>query len=139
MKNNIFKGYIASRNIAELQIPQRIQNLIIRTYAEKKGKVFSLSATEYIMENCFMMLKSLITEASHYEAIVFYSLFMLPKDKKERLSIYEQCLLAGTEIHFAFEELAITSMSDIPLIEDTLLAKDLSQTIKDLPWPYKNS
>ena len=46
MKNNIYKGYIASRNIYDLQIPQRIQNMVIRLYVEKKGKVFSLKRIE---------------------------------------------------------------------------------------------
>lgn len=132
MKNNIYKGYIASRNIHELQIPQRIQNMVIRNYAEKRGKVFSLSATEYIMENCFMMLKALVKDCREFEAITFYSMFMLPSKASERLEIYNACLDAGTEIHFAFEELAIRSTDDIQLIEDTLLAKDLSQIIKEI-------
>ena len=141
MKNNIYKGYIASRSIYELQIPQRIQNLVTRLYCEKLGKTFNLSATEYIMDNCFMILKALAEEADHYEAIVFYSLFMLPRNKNERLKYYLLFLSFGTEIHFAFEELSIKSAQDIQLIEDILLAKELSQiskSSKESPWHCEN-
>jgi len=138
MKNNIYKGYIASRNIRELQIPQRIQNMLIRLYAEKKGKVFSLSATEYIMDNCFMMLNALVAEAENYEAIVVYSLFMLPDNIVTRNKFFETCLQKKTEIHFAFEELAIKSTNDIALINDILMAKNLTQSLGDQSWLYKN-
>ncbi len=127
MKNGIYKGYIASRSIRDLKIPQRIQNLVIRTYAEKNGKIFSLSATEYIMEECHMMLQSLVQEAHQYEAIAFYSLYMLPASAVSRKLIYEGILATGAEIHFAFEELSIKHPKDIALIEDILLSKSLSQ------------
>ncbi len=138
MKNNIFKGYIASRPINNQLIPQRIQNMVIRLYAEKQGKIFSLSATEYIMDNCYMMLNSLLPEAAHYEAIALYSLYLMPKNKEQRLKIYRSCLDVGTEIHFAFEELSIKKFEDIQLIEDILLAFELSQSPKENPWPYEN-
>ena len=138
MKNNIYKGYISTRPINNHQIPQRIQNMVIRLYAEKHGKIFSLSATEYIMDNCYMMLKSLLPEAIHYEAIALYSLFLLPKNKDQRLKIYQACLEVGTEINFAFEELAIKKNDDIQLIEDILLAFELSHSPKENPWPYEN-
>lgn len=138
MKNNIYKGYIASRNINGHPMPQRIQNMVIRLYAEKRGKIFSLSATEYIMDNCFMMLKALANDASQFEAIALYSMYLLPDKKIERYQVYDSFLAAGAELHFAFEELAIKSKNDIQLIEDILLAKNLSQTIQESPWPYEN-
>ncbi len=131
-KNQIYKGYIASRNIGHLQIPQRIQNLVIRTYVEKLGKTFSLSATEYIMDNCFMMLKALEEEAANYEAITFYSLFMLPAKRDERIIVYKNILEKGCALHFAFEELKIETMDDVQVIEDILLANDLkNQPVSD--------
>ncbi len=138
MKNSIYKGYIASRNIGELQIPQRIQNMVIRNYAERRDKVFSLSATEYIMNDCFMILQSLLKDAKNFEAIVCYSLYMLPTSLSERSKIYTSCLKENTELHFAFEELSIKSKDDIQLIEDTLLAKDLSQKTRNNTWPFKS-
>jgi len=138
MKNNIYKGYIASRNINKHPMPQRLQNMVIRLYAEKRGKIFSLSATEYIMDNCFMMLKALANDAAQFEAVALFSMYLLPTKKEERFEIYHSFLNAGTEIHFAFEELVIKSKDDIQLIEDILLAKNLSQTIQETPWPYEN-
>lgn len=125
MKNDIYKGYIASRSIRGLSIPQRIQNLVIRTYAEKNNKRFGLSATEYIMDNCYMMLDALVKEADQYNAIALYSLHMLPSSKSRRMKIYLDCLNKGAEMHFAFEELSIKKETDIDLIEDIILGKDL--------------
>ena len=138
MKNNIYKGYISSRSINDHPMPQRIQNMVIRNYTEKKGKIFSLSATEYIMDNCFMMLNALANEAAHYEAIALFSMYLLPTKKEDRFDIYHAFLTANTEIHFAFEELTIKTTDDIQLIEDILLAKNLSQTIQESLWPYEN-
>lgn len=138
MKNNIFKGYIASRNIQGHEIPQRIQNMVIRSYSEKKGKIFSLSATEYIMDNSFMILDSVVEDAEEYEAIVFYSLFMLPQNFLRRQKIFTDCLDKKTEIHFAFEELEIKNQDDINLINEILMTKDLGQTVGEQPWLYKN-
>lgn len=129
MKNSIYKGYIASRAVRDTIVPQRLQNLVIRTYAEKNKKKFSLSATEYIMDECFMMLRALIKDASQYEAIAIYSLYMLPKSKDLRLKFYQECLALDVEMHFAFEELVIKNESDIQLIEDILLAKDLTSLV----------
>ena len=138
MQNNIFKGYIASRNIHNLEIPQSIQNMVIRYYAEKRNKIFSLSATEYIMDNSFMMLDSLIAEAEKYEALVFYSLFMLPENSARRNKMFQTCLSKNCEIHFAFEELVIKNKDDIPLINDILMTRDLSEIVGEQSWPYKN-
>lgn len=136
MKNNIYKGYIASRQIHELQIPQRIQNMVIRLYCEKRGKIFGLSATEYIMDHCYMMLKALAQDAKQFEAVVFYSMFMLPAKKTEREFYYRTFIEAGTEIHFAYEEFSIKTFDDVKLIEDILIAKELTKTPQELPtWP----
>lgn len=76
-----------------------------------------------------MMLDALVKEASQYEAIVVYSLYMLPNKTEKRMKIYQETLAAGAELHFAFEELAIRKMSDVQLVEDILLTKNLSRSI----------
>ena len=128
MKNSIYKGYISSRAIQGLKIPQRIQNLVIRTYVEKNNKKFSLSATEYVMENCFMVLNALLKELENYEGLAFYSLHMLPAKKEERFRVYSECLVNEVQIHFALEELVIRTQKDIQLIEDIILVKELTQS-----------
>ena len=127
MKNS-WKGHIFSRPINGQLIPQRVQNLVIRNYVEKQGKLFALSACEYDFEHCFMMLKSVLKQADSLEAIVFYSLFMLPKSKEKRKELYDQLKEKNCELHFALEELWIKEQEDILLIEDILMVKECSQT-----------
>ena len=57
-----YRGYIFSRNINGNFIPQRVQNLVIRDFADRKKIVFKLSSTEYNMKNCYIMLNSLIKD-----------------------------------------------------------------------------
>ena len=54
-----YKGYIFSRSVGGGFTPQRVQNLVIREYAKKLNKVFQLSATEYYMDDCFLMLEAI--------------------------------------------------------------------------------
>ena len=46
-KKSGWRGYVSSREINGQLIPQRVQNLVLRTYAEKAGIRYLLSATEY--------------------------------------------------------------------------------------------
>ena len=130
-----WQGYISSRLIDGQAIPQRIQNFIIRQYVQKHKKTFLLSATEYYMENCFMMLKSLMDEMAPYQALVFYSLYLLPPQKKARLKIYQQLLQTDRQLHFALEELSITNFDDINLIEDIIMTKELAEKVQ---WESQN-
>ena len=57
-----FRGYIFSRKIDSNFIPQRVQNLVIKDYCERNNLFFKLSATEYKMQNCYLMFNTLIQE-----------------------------------------------------------------------------
>ena len=46
-------GYISSREIDGNIIPQKVQNLVIRDYAERYNMNLLLSSTEYKMKNSF--------------------------------------------------------------------------------------
>lgn len=128
-----WRGYISSREIGSSFIPQRVQNMVIRNYAQSKGMLFLLSATEYYMNNCYMMLNGLLEEATHLDGIIFYSLNLLPPNLWERQKIYTKIFEQDCELHFALEEIAICGQEDIALIEDIinckLLASNVSRTI----------
>lgn len=126
-KKHGFRGYIFSRPIDGQMIPQRVQGLVIRTYVEKNKKELILSGTEYLMDNCFMMLKKLKDELEIYEALVFYSIFMLPSNKSDRFDLYQKLFSNKTELHFALEEIVIKSEKDVQMLEDILMVKQLSQ------------
>ena len=61
-----FRGYISSRNLTDGSfVDQSIQNLIIRRSCKKHNFEYMLSATEYGMKNCFLMLQSLVKYKDH--------------------------------------------------------------------------
>lgn len=121
-----YRGYIFSREIDGNIIPQRVQNLVVRTYAQQKGDTLLLSATEYNLENCYMILNGILTELPEIDGLIFYSLWMLPTDRENRQELFKQILSHQSELHFALESLVITQPDDLPLIEDILLCKQLS-------------
>ncbi len=123
LKKKIFRGYIFSRRIEGNLIPQRVQNLVIKDYCERHKLFFKLSATEYKMENCYLMLKSVLKNVSSIDGIVFYSIFMLPNLKKERLSIFKSILKKKKIIRFALEEIELNNYSNIKDIENLYLIK----------------
>ncbi len=123
LKKKIFRGYIFSRRIEGNLIPQRVQNLVIKDYCERHKLFFKLSATEYKMENCYLMLKSVLKNISSIDGIVFYSIFMLPNLKKERLSIFKSILKKKKVIRFALEEIELKNYSNIKDIENLYLIK----------------
>ena len=124
---NGFRGYIASRNIGGNVIPQRVQNLVIRSYAQGRSLSFLLSATEYYIDNCFMTLDALLeAPEGQLSGIIFYSMHMLPEDRFLRRHVYERTLNVGRQLHFALEEMLITSHDDVYAIEDIMLCKSLA-------------
>ena len=53
----ILKGYISSRPLNDnVAVDQSIQNMVIRNSCNKRGLTFLLSAPEYGMKNCFLIL-----------------------------------------------------------------------------------
>ena len=58
------RGYISSRRLEDNNIiDQSVQNLVIRKACDKHGFIYMLSATEYGMKNCFLMLNQVLQDA----------------------------------------------------------------------------
>lgn len=121
-----YRGYIFSREIDGNIIPQRVQNLVVRTLAQQKGDTLLLSAAEYNLENCYMVLNGILSELTEIDGFIFYSLWMLPPDFNKRQELFDQVLSQQAELHFALEGLSLTRPTDVALIEDILLSKQLS-------------
>jgi sporadic carbohydrate cluster protein (TIGR04323 family) len=115
------RGYIASRAVRGQMMPQQVQNLVVRDYARRKGLTYKLSATEYGMPGCYMMLESVMQELDRLEGVILFSLFMLPQRAERRRAIYDRVLESGASLHAALEDLAIASADDIARVEDLLL------------------
>ena len=130
--NKAWRGYIFSRKIGTQVVPQRVQNLVVRTCAERHGLTFLLSATEYYMEDCYMMLQSTLDELENIEGIIFYSTHQLPSNATERNKIYEKILNSKGGLRFALEDLALFNKNDIKIIENLIACNDLSAQAIDL-------
>ena len=115
------RGYIASRPVRGQLMPQQVQNLVVRDYARRKGLTYKLSATEYGMSGCYMMLESVLEEIHALDGIILFSLFMLPQNPERRQALYRRILAVGGSLHAALEDLAITCEADIQRVEDILL------------------
>jgi sporadic carbohydrate cluster protein (TIGR04323 family) len=134
MKKGV-RGYIFSRAFMGERIPQRVQNLVIRDYCQRNDLVYLLSATEYAMQRCSMMLKEIMLELDRLEGVVMYSIYQLPKDTSERHDIYTKVTESGSTLHFALEGLKAYNYDTfdrvetlwqirlmLPLVSDTLSA-----------------
>ena len=127
-QNNIkgFRGYIFSREINDNFIPQRVQNLIIRDFALRNKIFFKLSSTEYNMKNSYTMLNSLIQDYLKIDGIIFYSIEMLPNDKKFINNLMKTFVEKKKKIYFALEEIKVSNKNDIKKIIEILLIKKFS-------------
>lgn len=120
-----FRGYIASRPILGERTPQHVQNLVVRDYARRRNMTYLLSATEWAMEDCFMVLEEVLADLSGLDGIVAYSLFMLPATRPDRARVWDRVLSAGKSFHFALEGFAVASASDVRRVEDIWLARSI--------------
>lgn len=118
MTESGYRGYISSRHVRNSHYPQRVQNLVVRDYAQRRGLPFLLSVAEYAMPGCTMMLESLIEEPA--AGIILFSMFVLPVDPRKRRVIYERVIEAGKTLHSALEQLVLESDADIDSWEEIL-------------------
>ena len=117
-KNRGLRGYIGSRPCFGSRAPQHVQNLVIRDYCARIEQPFLLSATEYAMSGCFMMLERVLQELADVDGVVLYSLFMLPDDRVRRARVWDTLLAEGAVLHAAVEGYEIRSEEDIRQVED---------------------
>ena len=118
-----FRGYIFSRPFFNERVPQHIQNSILREYSRENKINYLLSATEYVMEDSYLMLRKVLNEIKNVDGILFYSLFQLPKSKTERYNIYDKILKKKKAIYFAVEDIKFKKKKDISEIETILNIK----------------
>ena len=122
-KNKGYRGYIFSREISGNHIPQRVQNLVIKDFTNRKNIFFKLSATEYKMKNSYYILKSLLKDISNLDSVIFYSYEMLPDNKNLRLAILQKLNKKKKKIFFALEELKISNIHELKIIENLISIK----------------
>lgn len=116
-----FRGYIASRPIDGQRAPQHIQNLVLREHARKHKLAYLLSATEYAMPGCHMMLEQVLDELPRLGGVIAYSMFMLPRNPVRRRAVYDRVLGLGRQFHAAAEDLILAGPADVARWEDIFL------------------
>lgn len=114
---NKVRGYIFSRPFMGERVPQHVQNLVIRDYCERNSLQFLLSATEYAMPNCHLILQQVLGELAEIHGIVAYSLFQLPEERLQRQAIYDQILNQKKVLYFAVEALCASTKESCERIE----------------------
>jgi len=117
------RGYIFARPFMGERAPQHVQNIILRDYCQKRGHELLLSATEYAMEDSYMILESVLDDLANIDGIVFYSLYQLPTQPEKRRLVYSRLLDAQKSLHFAVEGMSISNIDEIDSVENCLLVK----------------
>tara|TARA_B100000686_G_C16337604_1_gene736264 strand:- start:133 stop:558 length:426 start_codon:yes stop_codon:yes gene_type:complete len=129
-----YRGYIGSRPFMGENATQQLQNIVIVNYAECENLYYLLSATEYAMPDCMMMLEQVLEELPQLEGAICYSLFMLPRQAERRQRIYRSVIDSGAEMHFAVERTVLRQEADVPGIEALwLMRRTLPYCPKELP------
>ena len=119
-KQKGYRGYVFSRSVDNHRVPQHIQNLVIRDYAQRRKLHYLLSATEYAMPGCFLILEQVVDELASLDGVILYSMFMLPPQVEERERIYRRLLKAGCRMHAAVEGFVLEDETDIERWENVL-------------------
>lgn len=115
-----YRGYIGSRPYQGQRTPQHVQNLVIRDFCQRNAFLYLLSATEYNMPGCYMMLEEVMSELPSLDGIVLYSLFMLPNNRDRRQGLVRRVLECGATLHSALENFSITNEEDYQRVENIL-------------------
>ncbi len=120
-----YRGYVASGRINGHFIPQHVQNIVIRDYAKKNELLYKLSSSEYIIDNCTMILESLTSELDKLEGIIFYSMFQLPRDRIYREYFYKKVIENECILHAAVEDNKLVDEIDIAKWEEVLILSEI--------------
>lgn len=126
------RGYMFSRNFMGERVPQHIQNNIIRNYCIQNNLHYMLSAVEYAMQDCYLILNQVIKEKNNIKGIGFYSMFQLPENDNLRLNLIRATLKRKKTIFFCTERFVLKNFEDMNRINTIwLLKKKLKSCLKD--------
>lgn len=125
IKNKAYRGYIGGRSYRGEKTPQHIQNLVIRDYCQRNDARYLLSAAEYNMQGCYMVLEEVLRDLSSIDGIVMYSIFMLPESRLQRYRIYDDLFDKNISLHGALENINIDNKFSVERLEEILLLQQL--------------
>ena len=114
----VLKGYITTLPLFGENVPQSVQNLVIRDYCQKNKLDFLLSAVEYNYPKKHLVLKTILNDLNKLDGIVFYSLFQLPSNNTQRKSVFSKVIDNKKEMHFALENIVVKKLENINRVEN---------------------
>ena len=112
-----YRGYVFSRSVDSHRVPQHIQNLVIRDYAARRKLHYLLSATEYAMPDCYLILEQVLADLAAVDGVILYT--------QKRGQVYRRLLDAGCRLHAAVEGFVLESEADIERWENVLQTADI--------------
>lgn len=127
---NGYRGYVFSRSVDGHRVPQHIQNLVIRDYAQRRRLHYLLSATEYAMPDCYLILEQVLADLPTLDGVILYTMFMLPSAQDRRQTMYRKVLAAGCSLHAAVEGFTLWSDRDVERWENVLRTAEICRTLK---------
>ena len=114
------------------RVPQHVQNIVLRNYCNQRNYQFFLSASEYTMNNSYIILKKTIDDISNLDGILAYSIFQMPYKDMDRLFLFKKILKLNKVIHFAVENLAVKNNETLEKVEILWkIRKSIDFSIKD--------
>ena len=114
------RGYISSRELSDgTFVDQSIQNMIIKQACEKRSYTFQLSATEYGMSECYLMLEKIIEDLKqkNMNGIAFYSIYQLPPGKL-RTKLFKEVIKRRKIILFCYQNILIKNFKDVEKLNE---------------------
>ena len=123
------RGYIFSRDFSDGSfVDQSIQNSVIRQACEKNLYNFKLSATEYGMKNCFLMLEKLIEDlkSKNIDGLAFYSIYQLPAGEIKK-KLFDIVLKKKKKIFFSKQNILVKNKNDIKKLDELISLIDIQK------------
>jgi sporadic carbohydrate cluster protein (TIGR04323 family) len=115
-----YRGYVGSRPVRGVAFPQRVQNLVVRDYAQRRGLAYRLSLVEHAMPGSYMILENLLDELPQLDGAIFFSAFMLPPERSARQAVYDRFIATGASLHLALENRCVTDRRSCEELEETI-------------------
>ena len=112
-----------SRNFMGERVPQHIQNQVIRNYCIQNNFHYMLSAVEYAMNDSFLILNQIVKGNEEMNGVGFYSMFQLPENDNQRVSLLKKMIKKNLFILFCSESLMVKNYQDIIRVNTIWLIK----------------
>ena len=125
------RGYMKGSFMNE-RVPERVQGIVIQEFCKAKGFRHLFNNSEYMIEGSTYIIHDIINKLKEEGGLVLYSLFQMPEDNNERLSLFKRILKKKKKLFFALEDLKLTSTDELTEINNLWLIKKSLNKISNI-------